>query len=126
MPPRMATPPRTEQSESPPERLTQLRDSYVALPRARRELLILAAALLWGLVAMPLLIWVAGSRVLGPYTQGQNTHAGPFALLTDFFIGLAHGSAVFWVVALGPVALLVLLRLLVKLARAVPARRARD
>jgi hypothetical protein len=126
MPPRMATPPRTEQSEPPLERLTQLRDSYVALPRARRELLILAAALLWGLIVMPLLIWLAGSRVLGPYTHGQNTHAGPFSLLADFFVGLANGSAVFWVVALGPAVLLVLLRLFVKLVRAVPARRERD
>jgi hypothetical protein len=121
----MATPPRTEQPDPPPERITQLRDSHVALPGARRELIILAAALLWGLVPMPLLIWVAGNRVLGPYTHGQNTHAGPFALLADFFVGLAHGSAVFWAVALGPAVLLVLLRLFLRAVRAVPSARAR-
>ena len=38
---------------------------------------------------------------------------GPLALLADFFIGLLHGSAVFWAVALGPAALLLLLRLFV-------------
>jgi hypothetical protein len=121
----MATPPRTERPDPPPERITQPRDSYVALPGARRELIILAAALLWGLVPMPLLIWVAGNRVLGPYAHGQNTHAGPFALLADFFVGLAHGSAVFWAVALGPAVLLVLLRLFLRAVRAVPSARAR-
>ena len=40
-----------------------------------------------GCVLMPLLIWVAGNRVLGPYTHGQNLHAGALALLGDFFIG---------------------------------------
>jgi hypothetical protein len=85
-----------------------------------RELLLLAAALLCGLIIMPLLIWVAGNRVLGPYTHGQNLHAGPLALLGDFFVGLAHGSAIFWVVALGPLALLVLLRLFIRLLRVLP------
>ena len=67
---------------------------------------------------MPLLIWVAGNRVLGPYTHGQDLHAGPFALLQDFFIGLAHGSAVFWAVALGPAVFVLLLRLCVRGLRA--------
>jgi len=119
----MPTPPRTGESVPPFERLTQLRDSYGAQSRARRELIIFGAALLFGLVAMPLLIWVAGNRVLGPYTHGQNLHAGPLALLADFFVGLAHGSAVFWAVALGPAVLLLLLRLFVKVVRALPSRR---
>ena len=113
----MSTPPRTEPTEAPLERLTQLRDSYEALPGGRRELIILSAALLFGLVPMPLLIWVVGSRVLGPYTHGQNTHAGPFSLLADFFAGLGHGSAVFWSVALGPVVLVVLARLFARAIR---------
>lgn len=125
MPLRMPTPPRTEPPDPPLERDTQLRDSYFAQPWARRELIILAAALLWGLIPMPLLIWVAGNRVLGPYTHGQNTHAGPFALLADFFVGLAHGSAVFWAVALGPAVLLVLLRLFLRYVRAGPSARAK-
>jgi hypothetical protein len=89
-------------------------------PRARRELIIFGAALLFGLIAVPLLIWVGGNRVLGPYVHGQNLHAGPFALLQDFFLGLLHGSAVFWAVALGPAALLLLVRLFVALVRRVP------
>src|SRR3974377_172106 len=74
--------------------------------RVRRELIIFGVALLFGLIAVPLLIWLGGNRVLGPYTHGQNLHAGPLALLQDFYLGLLHGSAVFWGVALGPAALL--------------------
>jgi hypothetical protein len=78
------------------------------------------AALLFGLIGVPLLIWVGGNRVLGPYVHGQNLHAGPFALLQDFFLGLLHGSAVFWAVALGPAALLLLVRLFIALVRRGP------
>ncbi|HYM29393.1 MAG TPA: hypothetical protein VET66_14680 [Steroidobacteraceae bacterium] len=104
----------------PPPPVTRLRDTYVAQPRVRRGLIIYGAALLFGLLVMPFLIWFGGSRVLGPYTHGQNTHAGPFALLGDYWVGLAHGSAVFWAVALGPVLLLGLARLFTRLFQALP------
>jgi hypothetical protein len=91
-------------------------------PWVRRELIIYGSALLLGLVGVPLLIWVGGNRVLGPYTHGQNLHAGPLALLQDFYLGLLHGSAVFWVVALGPAALLLLLRLFIRFIRQMPSR----
>ena len=90
--------------------------------RVRRDLIVYGIALLCGLLLMPFLIWYAGNRVLGPYTHGQNPHAGPFALLQDYFAGLLHGSAVFWAVALGPALLLVLLRLIVWVVRAIPPR----
>jgi hypothetical protein len=118
----MSTRPPTE--GTPPlerlARLARLRDTYGTLPRPRRELVIFGLALLCGLIPMPFLIWFAGSRVLGPYTHGQNPHAGPFALVADFFSGLAHGSLVFWAVALGPAVLLLLIRLFVALVRALP------
>ncbi|HEY6483691.1 MAG TPA: hypothetical protein VIY54_09200 [Steroidobacteraceae bacterium] len=82
-----------------------------------RELLLCVFALLAGLFAAPLLIWAIGSRVLGPYTHGSDTHAGPLALLQDFFAGLAHGSIPYWVVALGPLGLILLGRLLWNLVR---------
>lgn len=104
----------------PPPPVTRLRDTYEALPRARRELVVYGAAFLFGLLVMPFLIWFGGSRVLGPYTHGQNTHAGPFALFADYFVGLAHGSGVFWAVALGPALLLLLARLFTRLYRALP------
>ncbi|HEY6824262.1 MAG TPA: hypothetical protein VI195_07460 [Steroidobacteraceae bacterium] len=92
-------------------------------PRMRRELIVYGGALLFGLIGVPLVIWLGGNRVLGPYTHGQNLHAGPLALLQDYYLGLLHGSAVFWWVALGPAALLLLLRLFIRLVRRMPARR---
>jgi hypothetical protein len=90
-------------------------------PRLRRELIIYGALLLFGLLGVPLLVFVAGNRWLGPYTHEQNLHAGPLALLQDFLVGLLHGSAVFWVVALGPAALVLLVRLFIALVRAMPS-----
>ncbi|HLQ07848.1 MAG TPA: hypothetical protein VK128_02215 [Steroidobacteraceae bacterium] len=116
----MSPPPPTE-GTAPLERLAHLRDTYGALPRVQRELVIFGLALLFGLIVMPFLIWYAGSRVLGPYLHGQNAHAGPFALVADFFLGLVHGSAVFWAVALGPAVILLLIRLFVALWRALPS-----
>jgi hypothetical protein len=92
-------------------------------PRVRRELVIYGVALLVGFLGMPFLIWYAGNRFLGGYTRGPNVHAGPLALFSDFFAGLAHGAGVFWVVALGPAALVLLLRLLVLLVRSLPPMR---
>ena len=69
---------------------------------------------------------MAGNRILGPYVQGQNSHAGPMALLGDFLTGLGHGSAIFWAVALGPAVFLLLLRLLVRLVRALGEERDED
>ncbi|MFZ1099682.1 MAG: hypothetical protein WAN26_09815 [Steroidobacteraceae bacterium] len=92
-------------------------------PRSRlqRELIVYGAAIGCGLILMPFLIWSVGSRVLGPYTHGDNPHAGPFSLFGDFWVGLFHGSAVFWIVALGPAVLILLVRVFVALMRTLPA-----
>jgi hypothetical protein len=120
----MPAPMATMTPTPPAVRERALSDTYRALPpRVRRELIIYGVALLCGLLVMPLLIWFAGNRVLGPYTHGQNLHAGPFALLGDFLLGLLHGSAVFWAVALGPAVLLLLLRVMIRLIRAIPSAR---
>jgi hypothetical protein len=86
----------------------------------QRSLLLYGLLLLFGILGVPLLVWVAGNRVLGPYVHGQDLHAGPFALLSDFLVGLAHGSAVFWGVALGPAVLILLLRLFLRALRRLP------
>jgi hypothetical protein len=112
----MPSPLPPDDSDAPRGALARLR----ALSRTQRALILYALALLFGVLIVPLLIWVVGNRVLGPYTQSQNTRAGPFALLVDFFVGLAHGSAVFWAVALGPLAILLLLRLFLRGLRALP------
>lgn len=107
-------------STAPPEDgdyVVQEPRGWRGLSRLQRELIIFAAELLCGLVLVPLLIWVGGNRVLGGYTQGANQHAGPAALLADFFTGLGHGSSVFWLVALGPAILVTLARAFVHLLR---------
>jgi len=85
----------------------------------RRELLIFGIAVVTGLLILPLLIWVVGNRILGPYTHTQDPTAGtgPARLLADYFTGLAHGSVIFWCVALGPYILLTVVRALWALLR---------
>ena len=98
------------QGGGPLARLVRLRDSVRARSRTQRELMLFGLMTLFGLIVMPFLIWFASGRVLGPYTHGQNLHAGPLALVADYYTGLAHGSAVFWCVALGPAVLVLLIR----------------
>jgi hypothetical protein len=100
-----------------PEPLTSARRSLAAQSRARRELTYFGLALVVGLLVVPVLTWVVGTRVLGPYSRGTEVHNNPLALLGDFFTGLAHGYIVFWIVALGPVLLLVLVRVFLALWR---------
>lgn len=85
--------------------------------RARRELILYTIALACGLFLMPLLIWTVGNRLLGPYVHGQDPKASPLALFADYFAGLGHGYLAFWTVALGPVVLLAVVRLLVTALR---------
>lgn len=108
---------------TPLEHLMRPRQSFARLSRAQRELTVAAAALAVGLLVMPFLIWAGGNRVLGPYAHGDNPKAGPWALFADYVVGLAHGSAVFWVVALGPLALFTLFRAFLALLRRVPQLR---
>jgi hypothetical protein len=74
-------------------------------PRGRRELILLLILLACGLFLVPLLIWVVGNAVLGPYASG-----GAFALLADFFVGLRNGSVVHWAVVVGPYVFVLILR----------------
>jgi hypothetical protein len=91
--------------------LARIRRSLTVRSRASRELLILGGALMTGLIGVPLAIWFVGNRILGPYQHGTNTRAGPMALLGDFFVGLSHGALSYWVVALGPVLIILFVRL---------------
>jgi len=85
----------------------------------RRELIIFGIALACGFIVVPLLVWVVGNRILGPYvhTQDPTAGTGPMRLIADFFGGLTHGSIVFWCVVAGPYVLLTLIRFLWALVR---------
>jgi hypothetical protein len=63
----------------------------------RRELLWMLIALAVGVLLLPPLIWLVGSRVFGPYAGG-----GSRELVGHFFTGLGQGQAALWLVALGP------------------------
>jgi len=102
------------------EPLARARRSLAAQSRARRELTYFGLAVVVGVLVVPVLTWLIGSRILGPYSRGTEVHNSAFALLADFFAGLAHGYVVFWVVALGPALFLVLIRLFVALWRRSP------
>jgi hypothetical protein len=89
--------------------------------RTRRELALIGGALALGLLVVPLLIWIAGHRTLGPYTHGDNpVGLGPLSLYADYFSGLAHGWLGYWAVALGPAVLLIAVRLWLTLLRRLP------
>ena len=86
----------------------------------RLEAIVFGAALIIGLVGVPLAIWLVGNRVLGPYTHGADTHAGPMALLGDFYAGLGKGFLSYWIVALGPAVIILVARIAWALIRGNP------
>jgi hypothetical protein len=111
--PRRAIRPRIDvDPRSPPllELLARIRRLFYIRSRLGRELTLFGGALLIGFVLVPLAIWFVGNRILGPYTHGNNLHAGPMALLGDFFDGLNHGWLSYWIVSLGPLVIIVIAR----------------
>ena len=73
-----------------------------------------AVALAVGLFVAPPLIWLTGRGLFGAYANG-----GPFSLWGDFFGLLARGSLAAWIVALAPLALVLLVRGAIALSRRV-------
>jgi hypothetical protein len=75
--------------------------------RARFELIFASIWLAVGLFVLPATIFTVGGALLGPY--GENGGLGRF--YGDFFGDLAEPSVRAWAIALGPLALISLLRL---------------
>jgi hypothetical protein len=71
----------------------------------------LIAALLFGALVLPLLVYFTGITVLGPYA-----HGGPGAFLADFLTDLARLHWFSWALALGPLAVVAIWRALSRLA----------
>ncbi len=89
--------------------------------RLRRELALLGGALAFGVLVIPLLIWLAGHATLGPYTHGDTGPGfGPLTLYGDYLSGLGRGWLMYWAVAVGPVLLLIAVRLWLALIRHMP------
>ena len=71
----------------------------------------LLVALVFGAVALPFLVYYTGVATLGPYSQG-----GPLAFYGDFLASLARLQWSAWTLLLGPVACVLLWRVLVAYA----------
>ena len=77
----------------------------------RRELHWALGGLVFGLIALPAGIYAVGASLLGPYdaTSGGAAHIGSF--YGDVFRGLATPTLAAWSIVLGPMVMIVLLRL---------------
>ena len=72
----------------------------------RRNVGWLVAALLFGALVLPFLVYYTGTMTLGPYS-----HGGPLGFYGDFFTSLARLQWSAWSLLLGPAALLLVCRL---------------
>jgi len=79
--------------------------AYRARPPLVREALIALIALIVGITLLPLAVYYTGVEILGPYSEG-----GLWRFWGDFFKGLARGGLSWWLIALGPYALLLFAR----------------
>jgi len=84
------------------------------IPTLRREFLWLLIGLPVGVLLLPPLIWLVGSRVFGPYSGGNARD-----LVDHYFRGLGQGQQAFWIIALGPYLAITALRLTLAGIRAV-------
>jgi len=100
-------PPMTEPVAASPRRLS---------PRVRFELIFASVCLAFGLFGLPAAIFGVGSLLLGPYGAG----AGLGTFYLDFFADLATPSGRAWLIAFGPLALLLVLRLLLPFGKSAP------
>lgn len=76
--------------------------------RVRFELAFASALLAFGLFVLPAVIYVVGVALLGPYGENQ----GMGALYANFFRDLVKPSGRTWIIALGPLLLISVARLL--------------
>lgn len=79
-----------------------------ALPPLRRELIVLVIALLFAVLILQPLIWIAGQIFLGEYIRSPTgaPTGGPLALTLDFLRGVFALSPGHWFVLVGPYLLL--------------------
>ena len=83
-------------------------DSHEGPSRLRFELIFASIWLAFGLFVLPALIYGVGALLLGPY--GENQGLGTF--YADFFGDLVAPTGRAWALALGPLVLISVLRLL--------------
>jgi len=77
----------------------------------RRDGIWLCAALVFGALVLPWLVYFTGITLLGPYA-----HGGPGAFVGDFLADLARLRWFSWALALGPLAVVAIWRAFLRLA----------
>jgi hypothetical protein len=105
----------------PPAAHTDADEVVAASPQRKRvrfEVIFASIWLLVGLFVLPALIFAVGGSLLGPY--GDNGGLGRF--YGDFFGDLAEPSVRAWSLALGPLVLITILRLIFVGAGRTPGR----
>ena len=85
-------------------------DNTTSHHRVRFELIFGSVWLGLGLFILPALIFWVGLTLLGPYGEGQGAGMGTF--YGDFFGDLAEGEVRAWTLALGPLLLVSLIRVI--------------
>jgi hypothetical protein len=87
-----------------------------AKSRLRKELLLAAALLSFGLTALPVLVYWVGSRVVGEYYPDSGLSDFVWHIWSD----LAAGSVLAWILIVSPYLIIQLLRLALILWRRRP------
>jgi hypothetical protein len=93
-----------------PETTYRADDADQAHRQVRFELIFASVWLAVGFFLVPALVFWAGIVLLGPYGEGEGAGLGTF--YGDFFGDLANGEVRAWSLALGPLALISLIRAL--------------
>lgn len=90
--------------------MTRHSDTPTQSHRLRFELITASLLLAFGLFVLPALVFWVGGALLGPY--GADKPLGLGAFYGDFYGGLASGVMRTWALALGPLVVISLIRLL--------------
>jgi hypothetical protein len=96
------------------ERLVRTDSASAATPAQRRlrfELIFASVWLAVGLFLVPALVFWVGIALLGPYGESGRS-AGLGSFYADFFADLATGEVRAWLLVLGPLVLMSLVRLI--------------
>ncbi|MCW5570984.1 MAG: hypothetical protein KIT78_07790 [Steroidobacteraceae bacterium] len=80
--------------------MSDLLARYRSQSTLARESWLLLVLLSVGVIVLPVAVYVSGHELLGPYARG-----GFFRFWGDFFLGLARGGLPWWLLAIGPYAL---------------------
>lgn len=83
------------------------------MARHKKELVLLGSLLAFGLFVLPLVVYLVGIEIVGPY-EGEG---GAFGLLGSILAAAARGDWSAWVLTLSPYIIVQLARLVVRVVR---------